>query len=69
MYFFAHPLQILLTCKKHEVGNSIFAKSSFSPSVDHCSKPRGYPRKIFCDVLTNMYTITKKILEISGTSP
>ena len=44
----------------------ILAKSSFSPNVDHCSKPRGYPRKIFYDVLTNMYTTTKKIIKIFG---
>ena len=49
-----------LHISKNEVGDSILAKSRFSPSVDHCSKPRGYPRKIFVMFLTNMYTITKK---------
>ena len=42
----------------YEVGDSIL--TFFSPKVDHCSKLRGYPRKIFYNVLTNMYIIMKK---------
>ena len=35
-----------------------------APNVEHCSEPRGYPRKIFLDVLTNMHTTKKKIITI-----
>ena len=41
-------------------------KTKFSPKVEHCSKHRGYPQKNSWDVLTNMYTITKKNINIFG---
>ena len=39
-------------------------KHRFSPKAEHCSKPRGYPRKIFWNVLANIYTNTKKYVNI-----
>ena len=36
------------------------------PNIEHCLQPRGYPRKIFLDVLTNMHTTKGKILQFSG---
>ena len=33
-------------------------------NVKHCLQPRGYPRKICSDVLTNIYTITKQNITI-----
>ena len=37
-----------------------FSAIRSASTVEHCSEPRGYPRKIFSDVLTNMHTTKKE---------
>ena len=62
----AHPPPDFAKSQKSEENPLILGFLGFSPNVDHCSKPRGYPQKIFSEVLTNMCTMTKKNINIFG---
>ena len=59
-----HPPPEAWKIQKREVLDSILGKNRFSPNVERCSKPRGYPQKTFSDNLTNIDTNSKKNVRI-----
>ena len=66
IYFLVYPPPEAWKIQQREVLDSILGKSRFSPNVERCSKPRGYPQKTFSDNLTNIDTNSKKNVRIFG---